>query len=40
MRTNREMYTRFKTNLKKAKEELCWENESKVLLEAYKKILG
>jgi len=39
MRTNREMYTRFKTNLKKAKEELCWENESKVLSKAYESIL-
>ena len=39
MRTNSKMYTRFKTNLKKAKEELCWENESKVLAEAYGNIL-
>jgi len=40
MRTNKEMYTRFKTNLKRAKEELCWENESKVLAEAYERIFG
>ena len=40
MRTNKEMYNRFKSNLNLAKEELCWENESKVLKEAYSKVLG
>lgn len=39
MRVNKEMYNRFKKNLQKAKEELCWENECKVLKEAYARIL-
>lgn len=39
MRTNREMYNRFKKNLKLAKEDLCWENEKKSLLNAYNKII-
>lgn len=39
MRTNSEVYSRFKSNLIQAKKELCWENESKVLEKAYAKIL-
>ena len=39
MRTNREMYSRFKLNLKKAKEDLYWEKERVILEEAYSKIL-
>lgn len=39
MRTNKEMYNSFKRNLKLAKKELCWEKESKVLEEAYGKLL-
>ena len=39
MRTNDEVYSRLKKNLKRAKEELCWENERVVLKEAYGKIL-
>lgn len=34
MRDNRQMYSRFKTNLIRAKRELCWEEESKTLKEA------
>lgn len=40
MRTNKAMYNRFENNIIKAKDELCWENESKVLEQAYKKILS
>ncbi|MDO4811186.1 MAG: glycosyltransferase [Eubacteriales bacterium] len=39
MRTDKELYRKFKANLTKAKNELCWENEKKKLLEAYKKYL-
>lgn len=39
MRDDKELYARFKANLVKAKEELCWENEKKPLYEAYKKII-
>ncbi|MDR3585179.1 MAG: glycosyltransferase [Desulfosporosinus sp.] len=35
LRTDKELYERFKKNLKAAKENLCWENEKKVLVEAY-----
>lgn len=38
MRTDKKMYYRFKKNLVQAKEELCWENERKILKEAYEKI--
>jgi len=40
MRTDKDMYSRFKKNIKKAKEELCWENEHKALKKAYAKILS
>jgi len=33
------LYNRFKKNLERAKEDLCWENESKILEDAYEKIL-
>jgi glycosyltransferase involved in cell wall biosynthesis len=39
MQTNKDMYNKFKSNLKRAKEELCWENEREVVKEAYAKIL-
>ena len=38
MRTDREFYLRCKENLKKAKEELCWEKESEKLEEAMRRI--
>jgi glycosyltransferase involved in cell wall biosynthesis len=40
MRTNKKLYNKFKSNLKRAKEELCWENERKALEKAYAKILS
>ena len=40
LRTDGEMYRSIKNNLKVAKEELCWENEKKILKEAYRKILS
>lgn len=40
MRINKTMYDKFKSNLIKVKDELCWENESKVLEQAYKNILN
>lgn len=39
LRDDRELYATLKTNLKSAKEELCWEKEKEVLLNAYAKIL-
>jgi len=36
LRTNSELYQNIKNNLKVAKSELCWENEKKVIEEAYK----
>lgn len=39
MRTNKQLYLKFVDNLKKAKDELAWESESKILEEAYRKIL-
>lgn len=38
IRIEKEMYYKFKKNLERAKEELCWENECKVLQEAYGEI--
>ena len=40
MRDDRDFYGRCKQNLLRAKEELCWENECKVLEKAYKKIIN
>lgn len=39
MKDNKEMYKRFKYNLLKAKSDLCWENESHILIQKYKEIL-
>lgn len=36
---NKEMYSMFSDNMVKAKEDLCWENEKEVLIEAYRKML-
>lgn len=36
MRLNQEKYLEYKKNLKIAKQELCWENEEKVLIQMYK----
>jgi len=35
MRSNKKQYKKFKMNLKKAKNDLCWEKEKQVLIEAY-----
>jgi len=35
LRTDKDLYTRFKSNLVSAKTELCWEIEKKALVEAY-----
>lgn len=40
MRTDKMFYNQCKENLKKAKEDLCWEKEKFILMEAYKKIIG
>ena len=39
MRTDRDFYAQCKENLKKAKENLCWEKEKKVLMDAYKTVV-
>ncbi len=39
MQTDKDLYRKFKENLVRAKEELCWENEKKKLIEAYETIL-
>ncbi len=39
MRTDRAFYQSCKENMKRAKEELCWENEKKILQEAYRSVL-
>ena len=39
MRTDQEFYAKCKANLRIAKRELCWENEKKVLISAYEKLL-
>ena len=36
MRIDKEQYIRFKQNIIKAKEDLCWENEKKILKETFK----
>lgn len=40
MRDDREFYAACKENLKRAKEELCWEREKTALEEAYRRILS
>ena len=39
MRTDRDFYAQCKENLKKAKEDLCWEKEKVVLQEAYRRAM-
>lgn len=39
LRDDRRLYNNFKENLKKASKELCWENEKKILIDAYKAVL-
>lgn len=39
MRTDRDFYAQCKENLKKAKEDLCWEREKVVLQEAYRRAM-
>ena len=39
LREDNELYTHIKESLKVAKQELCWENERKVLDEAYRRII-
>jgi len=38
MKNNKNLYLNFKKNLKKAKNDLCWENEKQILIKAYKKL--
>lgn len=39
LKDDKELYSKFKNNLKIAKEDLCWENEMTVLEKAYKMIM-
>ena len=39
MQKDTALYMRFKNNLKKAKEELCWEREERTLIQAYQSVL-
>ena len=39
LKNDKELYKSFKENLKIASKELCWENEKKVLINAYRAIL-
>ena len=39
MRTDKVFYAQCKENLKKAKKDLCWENEKKALKDAYRAVL-
>lgn len=38
LQTNRNLYNLYKTNIFKAKENLCWENEREILIDAYMKL--
>ena len=40
MRTDKTFYAQCKENLKKAKEDLCWEKEKSVLTEAYRNVMA
>jgi len=40
MRTDKELYLKYKSNLITAKDELCWENEKKGLVLAYKNLIA
>ena len=37
---DKELYARFKANLRRAKDELCWEKEKKALYDAYRELIG
>ncbi len=39
LRDEPSLYNKYKDNLKIAKEQLCWENEKKILHEAYEKVI-
>ena len=39
MRTDKAFYAHCKENLKKAKEDLCWEKEKEILMDAYCKTM-
>ncbi len=39
MKADKNTYMTFKSNMKRAKEELCWDKEKEELIKAYKKIL-
>jgi glycosyltransferase len=39
LKNDKELYKSFKENLKIASKELCWENEKRILIDAYKAIL-
>lgn len=39
LRRNQKLYDQMKNNLIMAKEELCWENEKRVLVDAYKSLI-
>ena len=40
MRNDLDLYCQFKTNIKQAKLELCWENEERTLREAYERLFA
>ena len=40
MRTDREFYNRCKTNMTEARNDLCWENERRILEEAYRRYIN
>jgi glycosyltransferase involved in cell wall biosynthesis len=40
MRTEKDSYQRYKENLVKAKNDLCWEKEKQILINAYKNIIS
>ena len=37
--TNRELYNQLCANVEKAAEELCWENEGKILVSVYESVV-
>lgn len=39
MHNDQALYKSCKENLKAAKAELCWENEKRILMKAYRKVL-
>ena len=40
MRTDKAFYAQCKENLKRAKQELCWENEKNVLIESFREVFS